>query len=389
MAGSYEATLAFPYSFILFDSGALVPIIGHSSTPNPVGQNLVLQPQRSTALPDSTSGNLVIDTPAPTGAGAHSGLILSEAGVPYFTANVTGLTLTAATLSSNLTFSQGVVSPTISQASTTNATGQTLTIGPQASTAVNGTPGDVVVALPSPTGSGSHAHFKITDGTSTFQIGDDPSSGAPGLWLVPAGFGAPRSGQSVIATNGSYNTIINGVGGGLYLECAGSVQAFFSSISGTCQLVGPNLCIGGAFAGFNFNGASGVVQHFNQTALPTANPVGSGYMYADAGAGKWRGSSGTITTFGPADPHCPVCGMDFVTEHESETYGYLSVCLNCMAKHVGDQPYIVRDKAKRNETGVKHPGHGRLGIRMIDRIFLLAASACIAELIHLLQRAHP
>jgi hypothetical protein len=261
---------------------------------------------------------------------------------------------------SSLLFDALQATPTIGQSSTTSATGQTLTIAPQASTAVNGTPGDVVIALPSPTGAGAHAHLRITDGTATFQIGDDQSSGAPGLWLVPQGFGAPAAGQSVISTNGSYNTIVNGVGGGLYLECAGSVQAFFSSISGTAQLVGPNVAMSGAFATFNFNGGSGIVQHFNQTALPTANPVGSGYMYADSGAGKWRGSSGTITTFGPADPHCPVCGYDFVTEHENEKYGYLSVCLNCVATHLGDQPYIVRDRAKRLVTGVAHPGHGAL-----------------------------
>ena len=46
----------------------------------------------------------------------------------------------------------------------------------------------------------------------------------------------------------------------------------------------------------------------NALSVPGSNPSGGGYMYAEAGAGKWRGSSGTITTFGPVEPHCPDCG---------------------------------------------------------------------------------
>lgn len=38
----------------------------------------------------------------------------------------------------------------------------------------------------------------------------------------------------------------------------------------------------------------------NRTTAPTGNPTGGGYLYAGAGAGIWRGSGGTITTFGPA-----------------------------------------------------------------------------------------
>ena len=45
---------------------------------------------------------------------------------------------------------------------------------------------------------------------------------------------------------------------------------------------------------------------------------------------KWRGSSGTVTTFGPAEPHCPRCGSDFAHEWESAKYGKLSVCMSCL-----------------------------------------------------------
>lgn len=85
----------------------------------------------------------------------------------------------------------------------------------------------------------------------------------------------------------------------------------------------------------NFNTSSivhlgaGVIGIGNATTVPSVNPVGGGVLYAEAGAGKWRGSGGTVTTFGPADPHCPICTSDFVHEWENPKYGYLAVCMNC------------------------------------------------------------
>lgn len=38
----------------------------------------------------------------------------------------------------------------------------------------------------------------------------------------------------------------------------------------------------------------------NSTATPTANPSGGGILYVENGALKYRGSSGTVTTLGPA-----------------------------------------------------------------------------------------
>lgn len=38
----------------------------------------------------------------------------------------------------------------------------------------------------------------------------------------------------------------------------------------------------------------------NAITVPTTNPTAGGIMYAEAGALKWRGSSGTVTTIAPA-----------------------------------------------------------------------------------------
>lgn len=48
--------------------------------------------------------------------------------------------------------------------------------------------------------------------------------------------------------------------------------------------------------------ADGILVAFiaNATTVPTTNPTGGGILYAEAGALKWRGSSGTITVLGVA-----------------------------------------------------------------------------------------
>jgi hypothetical protein len=47
-------------------------------------------------------------------------------------------------------------------------------------------------------------------------------------------------------------------------------------------------------------GGTGVLGIANATAVPTSNPTGGGILYVEAGALKYRGSSGTITTLGAA-----------------------------------------------------------------------------------------
>lgn len=72
----------------------------------------------------------------------------------------------------------------------------------------------------------------------------------------------------------------------------------------------------------------------NASVVPTTNPSGGAIHYAEGGAAKVRGTSGTITTYGPANPHCPECGSDFVREYESAVYGYLAKCDLCASKGI-------------------------------------------------------
>lgn len=50
----------------------------------------------------------------------------------------------------------------------------------------------------------------------------------------------------------------------------------------------------------NFQSGQKIVFIGNSAAIPSGNPVGGGYLYVEAGALKWRGSSGTVTTLGAA-----------------------------------------------------------------------------------------
>jgi hypothetical protein len=50
----------------------------------------------------------------------------------------------------------------------------------------------------------------------------------------------------------------------------------------------------------SIGGGVGVVGMLNATTVPTSNPTGGGVLYAEGGALKWRGSSGTITTIAAA-----------------------------------------------------------------------------------------
>jgi hypothetical protein len=54
------------------------------------------------------------------------------------------------------------------------------------------------------------------------------------------------------------------------------------------------------FGSQSFGGGAGVINIANRTTAPTSNPTGGGILYAESGALKWRGSSGTVTTIANA-----------------------------------------------------------------------------------------
>jgi hypothetical protein len=74
-----------------------------------------------------------------------------------------------------------------------------------------------------------------------------------------------------------------------------------------------------------------------------ATPAGAARMWSQSGALKAKGSSGTITTLAPAEPHCPKCGLDFAKEWEHPEKGKkLSLCLWCATAPGGPlEGYVI------------------------------------------------
>ncbi len=88
----------------------------------------------------------------------------------------------------------------------------------------------------------------------------------------------------------------------------------------------------------------------NCVTAPTGDPTGGGFLYVVAGAATWRGTSGTVTTFGAAAPHCKECGHDYWSVAcENARYGTrLMVCGWC-GHTVKQGPATVLDKLTAEE----------------------------------------
>lgn len=98
--------------------------------------------------------------------------------------------------------------------------------------------------------------------------------------------------RSRILTAGNLELSPGNLGaGGTYVEIN-------SGTAGTLRdLILRNVGLNGAISA---GGGVGIAFIANATTVPTTNPTGGGILYCEAGALKFRGSSGTVTTLGPA-----------------------------------------------------------------------------------------
>ena len=96
------------------------------------------------------------------------------------------------------------------------------------------------------------------------------------------------------ATHAGQNSTIDT----LFGRNAAGVAEINNGTSGTFRdLIVRNLGLNGAVSA---GGGVGIVFIANATTAPTTNPTGGGILYVESGALKYRGSSGTVTTLGPA-----------------------------------------------------------------------------------------
>jgi len=136
---------------------------------------------------------------------------------------------------------------------------------------------------------------------------------------------------------------------------AGQEACYLIAINGTQSYIGPfgppgfadqgvncspNLLIvdQGPSIGPNLFGAGKGVLTMQTSTPPTLSSGISGggiIIYEELGAAKVRGSGGTVTTFGPADPHCLTCGSDHGLEYETPIFDeYTWVCLRCLLEEL-------------------------------------------------------
>jgi hypothetical protein len=226
---------------------------------------------------------------------------------------------------------------------TVNLVGGDVKLEPGAGANVNGTPGNVFVALGLPSGTGTEAGLVVSRaGTQIGRIGLD-ALGQHNLWLNSSTLNA----EAAIITDGSTYTYFNTPPSAAIALFQGDANAILYGNSNGIVLLGSNVA--------TFGGGTGVIGVTNASVTPGSNPVGGGTLYSVAGAGTWLGSGGTHTTFGPADlegfkgtsgnGHCPSCGTDFGTEFYNPKYGGITFCFKCMLDEMGDRPWIVRRKA--------------------------------------------
>jgi hypothetical protein len=91
----------------------------------------------------------------------------------------------------------------------------------------------------------------------------------------------------------------------LYSKNVASTQVARLRLSGSVNIaavsaVSSNLGISGDATEATFGSGTGVFGIRNAVAVPSANPTGGGVLYVEAGALKYRGSSGTVTTLAVA-----------------------------------------------------------------------------------------
>ena len=176
-------------------------------------------------------------------------------------------------------------------------------------TAVGVYAGSSATTADSLTAVGVYAGYSATTAANLTAVGRDAGSSATtAANLTAVGVYAGRS-----ATTADSLTVVGASAG--YTDGTTSTGA---AVAG-CTILGHNAqatrdnvaVIGSALAAgrqtlclgnYNALGSNGRgdIALTNAQTIPTVNPTGGGLLYAEAGALKWRGSSGTITTIAPA-----------------------------------------------------------------------------------------
>jgi len=200
-----------------------------------------------------------------------------------------------------ITLASTATVPGLTQASTSSsATPQNITITPQASTATNGSTGDLILALATPQSGGSDGAFLITrGGTDIARIGPYATPTFTSLYFGSNATSPGTTNYAFLVDNAGTSTYVNGATT-LYLSIAGSVGATMLT-AGNAQLsLSANWNLG---VGTNvFGSGHSVIGLANATTNPTGAISGGGVIYVDHTTGNlmFIGSSGVARTIAAA-----------------------------------------------------------------------------------------
>ena len=173
-------------------------------------------------------------------------------------------------------------------------------------------------------GKNNTGDYSCAFGHDTLGSGGSGNTGSSNIAIGDSSFNKNTSGYNNVGvgdstglnnTTGNNNTFI-GAGAGIN-NITGSSNVFIGAGAGTLETGSNNLYISnsttttpliyGHFTnkniGFNlksFGSGTGVIAIGNVTAVPSTDPVGGVLIYVEAGALKYRGSSGTVTTIANA-----------------------------------------------------------------------------------------
>jgi hypothetical protein len=109
--------------------------------------------------------------------------------------------------------------------------------------------------------------------------------------------------------------------------------------------------------GVTINYASGANVIFigDRTTIPTkaGYSASGGVLYSDGGALKWLGGSSSLTTMGPAGPHCEGCGYDAwrIAQVNANWKSWHFECAHCGAEYKGGPKTVhnLLTDAQKNE----------------------------------------
>jgi len=138
---------------------------------------------------------------------------------------------------------------------------------------------------------GHAAQYALTTGNYNSAVGHAAQYAlTTGNYNSAVGYAAQRTD----GTTSTISTLQYGIAIGVNAQNTANNTAVIGSAL-TAERV--TLCIG------NYGetgGGRGGISLTNNSTVPSTNPAGGGILYAEAGALKWRGSSGTITVIAPA-----------------------------------------------------------------------------------------